>query len=132
MLLTGIKAVSKESLAPERALAKLRSAPGIPVAIKYKTISSKDKAKDKLPKPRSDELEKAVMATEDRLGRAFEELERRMTFGGARRRLVEKISIHPYRAGIWALFAGFAASLYFGRKVRSRRTRVLALVFRRP
>ena len=120
MLLIAVKAFSKESLAPERALAKLREAPGVPVKIKYKTIATQEKPKAKVPAIRSPELEKRVMATEDRLGRTFEEIERRITFGGARRRLIEKIQMHPYRAGVWALVAGFALSLYVGHKVRLR------------
>lgn len=117
MLLAAVKAFSKESLAPERAMAKLREAPGVPVTIKYKTLASKE-PKAEVPAIRSPELEKRVMATEDRLGRTFEEIERRMTFGGARRRMVERIQMHPYKAGIWALFAGVAASLYVGRRLR--------------
>jgi len=114
MLLAAVKAISKESLSPVRALSKLRAAPGVPLSIKYKTVAPKEKA----PKVRSSDLEKTVMATEDRLGRTFEEIERRMTFGGARRRMVEKIQLHPYRTGVWALFAGFVASLYVSRKLR--------------
>jgi hypothetical protein len=118
MLLVAIKAFAKETMTPERALAKLSEAPGVPVKIKFKTPIKEEKHEKKIPAARSSDLEKQVMATEDRLGRTFEELERRLTFGGMRRRVIEKVQMHPYRAGLWALFAGFAASIYIGRKLR--------------
>jgi hypothetical protein len=117
MLLVAAKAFTKETLMPERALAKLSEAPGVPVKIKFKTPAKEQKIKNAVT-VRSSDLEKQVMATEDRLGRTFEELERRLTFGGMRRRMIEQVQMHPYRAGVWALFAGFAASIYIGRKLR--------------
>jgi Putative Actinobacterial Holin-X, holin superfamily III len=113
VLLNAMKAFSKESLNPERAIANLYKVRGEPVPIKHQLPKSEQHAK-----PRSHDLEKTVMATEDRLGRTFEELERRLTFGGARRRLVEKVSQHPYRYGTLALLAGFAASFIVIRRLR--------------
>jgi hypothetical protein len=113
MLLRSLKAFSRESLTPERAVANLYKVRGEPVPIKH--AAPKRKPEDK---PRSHDLEKAVMATEDRLGRRLEELERRLTFGGARRRLVENVRLHPYRYGALALLAGFAASFILVRRLR--------------
>jgi len=111
MLLTAMKAFSRESLTPERAVANLYKVRGEPIPIKQEQPKRQ-------AKPRSHDLERTVMATEDRLGRTFEELERRLTFGGARRRLVEKVQLHPYRYGTLALLAGFAASFVVVRRLR--------------
>jgi hypothetical protein len=113
MLLTSLKAFSRENLTPERAVANLYKVRGEPVPIKREPPKKKPEIK-----PRSHDLERTVMATEDRLGRTFEELERRLTFGGARRRLVEKVRLHPYRYGTLALLAGFAASFMVVRRLR--------------
>jgi len=113
MLLNAIKAFSRENLSPERAIANMYKVRGVPVPIKHQPAKSEQHAK-----PRSHDLEKTVMATEDRLGRTLEELERRLTFGGARRRLVEKVRLHPYRYGTFALLAGVAASFVVVRRLR--------------
>jgi hypothetical protein len=113
VLLTSLKAFSREHLAPERAIANLYKVRGEPVPIQHKPAKGEQEHK-----PRSHDLERNVMATEDRLGRTFEELERRLTFGGARRRLVEKARLHPYRYGMIALVAGFTASFLVVRRFR--------------
>jgi Putative Actinobacterial Holin-X, holin superfamily III len=113
MLMSAIKAFSRESLNPERAIANLYKVRGEPVPIKQAPSKSEQR-----PKPRSHDLEKTVMATEDRLGRTFEELERRLTLSGVRRRLVERARLHPYRCGTLALLAGFAASFLVIRRLR--------------
>ena len=95
-------------------MANLYKVQGKPVPIRHKP-SEKEKAE---PKARSHDIEKTVMATEDRLGCTLGELERRLTLGGARRRLMEKMLLHPYRYGFMALFSGFAASFFVARKFR--------------
>jgi hypothetical protein len=113
VLLVSLKTFSRANLAPERAIANLYKVRGEPVPIQHKPATGEQEHK-----PRSHELEKNVMATEDRLGRTFEELERRLTFGGARRRLVEKARVHPYRYGMIALVAGFTASFLLVKRLR--------------
>jgi hypothetical protein len=113
MLLKASKAFSKESLAPERAIANFQKLRGEPVPIRQKSPP-----KEKEQKPRSEDIEKRVIATEDRLGRTFEEIERRVTFAGPRRRVSERVRLHPYRCGFLALAMGLAAGFVFTRKLR--------------
>ena len=112
MLVNASKAFSQESLAPERSIAaiqKLRGEPRYPV---HKST------KDHEQKPRSEDLEKIVLATEDRLGHAFEELERKLTFSHSRWKLSEQVRLHPYQCGFLALATGLVAGFVMVRKLR--------------
>jgi len=113
LLLKAAKVFSKENLAPERAIASFQKLRGEPVP-----IHQKSPAADKEPQPRSEDIEKKVIATEDRLGRTFEEIERRLTFAQARRRVSERVRLHPYHCGLLALVAGLTAGFVFTRKLR--------------
>src|SRR5262249_36200956 len=62
MLLDSIKAFSRENLKPERAVANLYKVRGEPVPIQHKPAKRQQENK-----PRSHDLERKVMATEDRL-----------------------------------------------------------------
>jgi len=112
MLLKASKAFSQESLAPERSIAAVRKLRGESVP------AARKNTKEKEQKPRSEDLEKAVIATEDRLGRAVEELERKLTFSDARRKLSEHVRLHPYQCGFLALAVGLVAGFVFTRKLR--------------
>jgi hypothetical protein len=112
LLLKASKAFSRENLAPERAISSFYKLRGEPVPIKVK---SPDHEKEE--QPRSEDIEKTVLATEDRLGRTFEEIERRLTFSHARWRITEQVRLHPYRCGLIALAAGLLLGLRFTRKL---------------
>jgi len=113
MLLKASKAFSQESLVPKRTIATVQKLRGEPVPTVQQSTT-----KDKEPKPRSEDLEKTLIATEDRLGRALEEFERRVTFSRARRRIAEQVCLHPYRCGLLALAGGLVVGFIFIRKLR--------------
>src|SRR5438445_10087318 len=97
MLSKAGKAFSQESFAPERTIATVQKLRGEPVAAIHQQTAKEEEAK-----PRSEDLQKTVIATEDRLGRALEEFERRLTFSRVRRKISEQVCLHPYRCGLLA------------------------------
>jgi ElaB/YqjD/DUF883 family membrane-anchored ribosome-binding protein len=117
-VLKGVKALSKESLAPQRTMKTLQAFKGV----------DEDQAKAKIPeeaekeKPTAQEIEESIMVTETRLDHILQELSERLTLRHARETTKEEIQSHPYRWGGTALGAGALTGFLVKRKLQQRQT----------
>jgi hypothetical protein len=111
-LLKGIKAISKESLAPQRTLETIHYLKGDDL-----TAGAPEKKEEPKDERSSAELEDAVLATENRLGETLEELGRRVTLVNFRSKAKKEVRTHPYRWGLVAMVTGFIGSVFVKRKL---------------
>lgn len=106
-VLKSFKALSKESLAPQRTLhtlQRLKRAPGAAVAEPEPT-----------PRPSSQEMQAQVEATENRMGEKLDELGRRLSPRQINDRMKQRISSRPYRSGLVAMGLGVLSGLFLAR-----------------
>ena len=118
MLLKGMKTLSASSLVPERTLDTIKHLKGEEDGAQ--TQSRKKDAKDGKPEPSPEELEKEVLATEDRIGETIEEIIYRASPARARDLAVKNIHAHPYSWSAFALGSGLVGSLLLSRRGRGR------------
>lgn len=111
MLLTGLKALKKESLTPERTIETLQHIKG--------TESGKIQIHIEQPKDErsSAEIEAAVFQTEKEMAHTLEELGDRLTMTHLRQQADIEIRQHPYRWSLVALGAGVCGSYLMKRKL---------------
>lgn len=111
MLLSGLKALKKESLTPERTIETLQRVKGTePLAMKHPATRAK---KDELS---SAEIEAAVLQTENLMAETLEELGDRLTMTHLRRQAKAEVQKHPYRWSLVAMGAGVCGSYLMKRK----------------
>jgi hypothetical protein len=112
MLLTGLKAMKKESLAPQRTIETLHRVKGTEMHAQ----------KPAAPKPKKDErssaeIEKSVVRTESEMAETLEELGDRLTMTHLRRQAKAEVQRHPYKWSLVAMGAGVCGSLLMKRKL---------------
>jgi hypothetical protein len=112
MLLAGLKAMKKESLAPERTIDTLHRVKG----------SGLHAQKPPPPKPKKDErsskeIEAAVLKTEGQMAETLEELGDRLSMTHLRRQAKAHVQRHPYRWSLVAMSAGVCGSYLMKRKL---------------
>jgi hypothetical protein len=111
MLLGGLKALKKESIAPERTIETLQRVRG----------TRNHVAKPTAPKPKdersSEQIEAAVVQTEARMAETLEELGDRLSMTHLRRQAKVEVQKHPYRWSLVAMGAGVCGSYIMKRKL---------------
>ena len=108
MLMTALKKLSAESLAPKRTLHTLQEIRGEEVHIK--------KPEPEKPKLSSAELEKQVEHTEARIGYTLDEMIDRVSPRRVRARVKARLQEKPYQAGLIAMVVGIVSGLMVRRK----------------
>jgi hypothetical protein len=111
MLLSASKGFSRESAAPEKTIETLKQLQG------SHTVE-KPESKEKVPLRSSDEIQKDVLATEDRISEAIGEIADRTSPTRLKRNAIQHIESHPYRWSVIALASGLLSSVYIARKLR--------------
>jgi Putative Actinobacterial Holin-X, holin superfamily III len=111
-LLVAIKAISRQSLRPERAVSTLQQLKGSVPAAEPKPAPLPE------PAPSSAELLTRVEATEARLGATVEELSRRMNPDYLRRRMAESIKRRLFHFGLVAMAAAILSALVIKRRIQ--------------
>jgi len=111
MLMTGLKALKKETLAPERTIETLQHIKGTEPVKKHVHI---EQPKDERS---SAEIEAAVFQTEKEMAHTLEELGDRLTMTYLRHQADAEIRQHPYRWSLVALGAGVCGSYLMKRKL---------------
>jgi hypothetical protein len=112
LVLKGIKAFSRESMAPQRTLKTLQAFKGVESPAK-----TKDTAEVKKDERTVQQIEKSILVTETKLDNTLHELSRRLTFRHAKETAGGKIQLHPYRWGGAALGIGVITSYLVKRKL---------------
>jgi hypothetical protein len=112
MLLTGLKAMKKESLTPERTIDTLQRVKGAEYHVE-KPAEMKPKKDERS----SEEIEKSVVKTEHRMAETLEELGDRLSMTHLRRQAKAEVQKHPYRWSLVAMGAGVCGSLIMKRKL---------------
>jgi Putative Actinobacterial Holin-X, holin superfamily III len=112
MLLTGLNAMKKESLAPQRTIETLHRVKGTELHAR----------KPAAPRPKKDErsskeIEAAVLQTEGQMAETLEELGDRLTMTHLRRQAKAEVQKHPYRWSLVAMGAGVCGSYLMKRKL---------------
>jgi hypothetical protein len=111
-LMSGLKAMKKESLTPERTIETLQRVKGTELHAHKPTA----------PKPKKDErsskeIEAAVLQTESEMAGTLEELGDRLSMTHLRRQAKAEVQKHPYRWSLVAMGAGMCGSLIMKRKL---------------
>jgi hypothetical protein len=117
LLMKGIKAFSKESLAPRRTIETLQELKGANPA-PTPSFAKEHPKQDEPSKPSSAEIQDQVQNTEARLGANLEEIGYRLSPGHINAKVKSKIQAQPYRAGVIAVAAGFVSGFLLKRKFR--------------
>jgi ElaB/YqjD/DUF883 family membrane-anchored ribosome-binding protein len=111
-LFRGIKALSKDSLTPQRTLKTIQKLKG-----DEQQIQQDDGDKEEA-KASSKEIQASVEATEERVTETLDELGYRLSPGHIKTRVEHRIQENPYRAGLVAIAAGLVSGLFFSRDSR--------------
>jgi Putative Actinobacterial Holin-X, holin superfamily III len=109
LVLKGLKAFSKESLAPKKTIETIQHLKGTDV----QPVVAPEEPKDERS---SGEIKADVMATEDQMGEKLSELGDRLTLRHLRRQANQQIRSHPYRWGFVAMLGGLVSSVLVQRK----------------
>ena len=111
-MLKNLKALSSGSLSPQRTLHTIQRLknPQTQPAPSVKPAPA--------PRPSSQEIQKAVEQTEDRMGAEIEELGRRLSPQQINARMKQRISRKPYRSGLLAMGLGVLSGVLFARESR--------------
>jgi hypothetical protein len=118
MLLKGMKTLASSSLVPERTIDTIKHLKSEEYDLQ--TQSRKKDEKDARPEQSPEELEKEVLATEDRIGETIEEIIYRTSPVRAKDLAVKNIHAHPYTWSAFALGSGLVSSLLLGRRTGRR------------
>lgn len=108
-----LKALSGESLAPEKTIQTLQELKGTPDAAALES-NLEEEFHEELT---SDEMQARVEATETRMGDTLEELGYRFSPQHMKEQVKETICANPYRAGLVAMGCGLASGLFIRRKL---------------
>ena len=112
-LMKALSEISKESLVPERTVHTLQELRG-----KKELTIKPAEAKAITPKVSSQELEKRVERTEERIGETIEELGRRVKPSYIKARIKQRVSEKPYRNSLIAMAVGVVSGLFVRAKLR--------------
>jgi uncharacterized membrane protein YcjF (UPF0283 family) len=112
MLLSALKALKRETLAPERTIETLQHVRRNEPALK--TEFDVEKKKDERS---SKEIEASVMQTEKEMAETLEELGDRLSLTHLRRQADTELRKHPYRWSLVAMGAGACGSFLMKRKL---------------
>jgi hypothetical protein len=112
MLLGGLKALKKESLAPERTIETLQHIKGTELPPKKQIV-----VKEQKDERSSKEIEVAVLETEKQMAATLEELGDKLTMTHFRQQADEELRKHPYRWSLVAMGAGVCGSYLMKRKL---------------
>lgn len=112
MLLSGLTALKKESLSPERTIESLQRVKG----------TNHHVDKPSAPKPKKDErsseeIERFVVRTESQMAETLEELGDRLSMTHLRQQAKVEVQKHPYRWSLVAMGAGVCGSYFMKRKL---------------
>src|SRR6266481_1755198 len=112
MLLSGLKALKKQSLTPERTIESLQRVKGTNHHVDRPTA----------PKPKKDgrssaEIERSVVRTETQMAETLEELGDRLSMTHLRTQAKAEVQKHPYRWSLVAMGAGVCGSYIMKRKL---------------
>ncbi|MDB6124939.1 MAG: hypothetical protein JWQ71_3932 [Pedosphaera sp.] len=110
--LKGVKALSKESLAPQRTLKTLQAFKGVETHAGPK-VHEQPKEKRSVQ-----QIEKSILATETKLDNTLHELSNRLTFRHAKDTARGQIQSHPYKWGGAALGVGALTSFLLKRRLQ--------------
>lgn len=110
LLFKGVRAISAESLSPQRTIQTLQDLKG--GADEYSQESEEQ------PKPNSEEMQARVEDTENRMGDTLDELGRRLSPSHINAEVKKKIRAKPYHSGLIAMAAGLVSGLIIRRKLR--------------
>ncbi len=116
LLMKGVKAFSKESLAPQRTIETLQELKGGSAVTSESFAKEKEEEEEQADKPSSAEIQDKVQATEARLGENLEEIGHRLSPRHINAKVKSKISARPYRAGLIAIVTGFVSGFLLKRK----------------
>jgi uncharacterized membrane protein YcjF (UPF0283 family) len=112
MLLAGLKALKKESLAPQRTIETLQRVKD-PEPAARKVVAVKEKKNERSSK----EIEASVLQTEKQMTVTLEELGDRLTLTHLRQQADQELRKHPYRWSLVAMGAGVCGSYLAKRKL---------------
>jgi len=112
MLLSGIKALKKESLTPERTIESLQRVKGTKQYVDKPTAPKAQKDERS-----SAEIEESVFRTESQMAETLEELGDRLSMTHLRRQAKVEVQKHPYRWSLVAMGAGVCGSFIMKRKL---------------
>jgi hypothetical protein len=112
MLLTGLKALKKESLTPERTIESLQRVKGTNHHVDRPTA-----LKPKKDGRTSAEIERSVVRTETQMAETLEELGDRLSMTHLRTQAKAEVQKHPYRWSLVAMGAGVCGSYIMKRKL---------------
>jgi len=110
LLMAGVKAFSKESLAPQRTIHTLQRLKKTEPQVEAKT--------EPAPKRSSEEMQVRVLATEDHMAEVVGQLGRRLTPREINERVKNRIHEKPYHTGFLAMAAGVLSGLFITRVAR--------------
>jgi hypothetical protein len=116
LVLKGLKAFSKDSLAPRRTIETIKHLTGADAIEQPKTVKSKREA----PKYSPDQLKAEVLATEEHIGATLGEIAYRTSPIRLKDRANADIRTHPYTWSVAALGSGMVASLLLLRRLSDR------------
>lgn len=111
-VLKSIRALANGSLSPQRTLhtmQRLKNSETPPAAAVQPAPARR---------PSSQEIQKEVEQTEDRMGEELEELGRRLSPQQINARMKQRISRKPYRSGLLAMGLGVLSGMLFARESR--------------
>jgi hypothetical protein len=112
MLLTGLNALKKGSLTPERTIESLQWVKGNEhQALRHPPTRAKKDARS------SAEIEASILQTESLMAETLDELGDRLTMTHLRRQAKAEVQKHPYRWSLVAMGAGVCGSYLMKRKV---------------
>jgi ElaB/YqjD/DUF883 family membrane-anchored ribosome-binding protein len=111
MILKGMKAIASGSLAPERTIETIKHLTG-----DQKDVRAESRKKVEKPEQSPEELEKEVLATEDRIGETIEEIIYRASPARAKDLAVKNIHAHPYTWSAFALGSGLVGGVLLSRR----------------
>jgi len=121
MVLVASKGFSRESLTPEKTLETIRHFKGTE-RTRFADRLAKAKATAKTHAAKSkrsaEEMQREVIAMEDRIGWTLEEIAYRASPARVTRRANEEIQAHPYRSSLLALGSGLLSSFILRRRFR--------------
>ncbi|HZV34715.1 MAG TPA: phage holin family protein [Verrucomicrobiae bacterium] len=112
MVLKGVKAISKGSLAPEKTIATIKSFKG------SHTTTATSAPKVETPKRPPQEIQEDVFATEERISEEMEEIAYRTSPTGIKDRTVKNMRAHPYAWSGAGLGVGLMGTLLVWWRVR--------------
>lgn len=113
MILKAVKGFSSGSLAPRKTIATFKHLKGTEGV---EEPQRRVKTREKKPQRSSEELQRAVFATEERIGETLKEVAYRASPARIKDRTVEHIRTHPYQWSLLALAGGLLGSHLVRRK----------------